>query len=158
MYAGGKTGPLYGSRFDLPIPRVDTEELLITIAGRDFFLPLPKDLLQKNLKKNNPHCFIPVNTAENKKTGHAEPVLAGDNMYRIDKPIISEASGRGKGYRRAIINALLKHAYDEPGAQTVEQDVFDWNTAGIKCYENGDFVINPAKQAVFMPVTSNGWR
>ena len=48
-----------------------------------------------------------------------------------------------------MINALLIYAFENLSAEIVELNVFDWNIAGIKCYEKCGFKVNPEIRQVF---------
>jgi RimJ/RimL family protein N-acetyltransferase len=43
------------------------------------------------------------------------------------------------------MNELLDYSFRELDMNEVELNVYDWNIAGIKCYEKVGFVINPNK-------------
>jgi RimJ/RimL family protein N-acetyltransferase len=135
--------------FDRLISWIDSEELLITIAGTVFSFPVTTDQLQKYLDDEKSHSFNIVDTSGNNVIGHAEIVLSGGNMYKIDKLIIGDRSNRGKGIGQQVINELLDHAFTKLNAETVELNVFDWNIAAIRCYEKCGFIMNPDKQATF---------
>jgi len=44
---------------------------------------------------------------------------------------------------------LLAYAFENRNAEIVELNVFDWNIAGIKCYEKCGFKVNPEIKMVF---------
>jgi RimJ/RimL family protein N-acetyltransferase len=63
---------------------------------------------------------------------------------------------------------LLRYAFEKLDADVVELNVFDWNVAGIRCYEVVGFVLNPDKkqtlevngkiwQALNMTIEKNRW-
>lgn len=135
--------------FDRLISWIDNEDLLITIAGTEFTFPLTHDQLQHYVLVSNSHLFNVVDIADRKVVGHAQLILSGDGMYKIDKLIIGDKSNRGKGTGQAAINALLEYAFETLNAEIVELNVFDWNTAGIRCYEKCGFKVNPEKKQVF---------
>jgi RimJ/RimL family protein N-acetyltransferase len=135
--------------FDKFISWIDSEDLLITIAGTVFSFPLTREQLQKYLEDEKSLSFNIVDPVDDNVIGHAEIVLSGEKMYKIDKLIIGDKSKRGKGTGQLVINALLDHAFAQLNAEIVELNVFDWNIAGIKCYEKCGFIMNPAKQATF---------
>ena len=144
-----KLTPFTKADFDKFISWIDNEDLLITIAGTVFTFPVTNDQLQKYLDDETSHSFNIIDTSNDNVIGHAEIVLSGDNLYKIDKLIIGDKSNRGKGIGQQVIIALLDYAFTKLNAETVELNVFDWNIAGIKCYEKCGFVMNPAKQATF---------
>jgi RimJ/RimL family protein N-acetyltransferase len=141
--------PFSESDFDLFISWIDNEELLVTIAGTDLTHPLTADQLHAYLKTENSHSFTVVDTDLNKKIGHAEIVLSGKGLFKIDKLLVGDRSLRGKGLGQAIIQELLQYAFTNLKASTVELNVFDWNVAGIRCYEKCGFVMNPDKKKSF---------
>ena len=135
--------------FDRFINWIDSAELLITIAGNEFTFPLTPDQLDRYLLVSDSHLFNVVDTADKKVVGHAQLIQSGDGMYKIDKLIIGDKTNRGKGRGQAVINALLTYAFENLNAEIVELNVFDWNVAGIKCYEKCGFKVNPGKKQVF---------
>lgn len=142
-----KLTPFKETDFDKLISWIDNEGLLITIAGTVFTFPLTRGQLQKYFEDEKSLSFNIVEG--NEVIGHAEIVLSGQNLYKIDKLIIGDKSKRGKGTGQLAINALLDHAFTQLEAEIVELNVFDWNIAGIKCYEKCGFIMDPAKQATF---------
>jgi len=134
--------------FDLFISWIDDEALLITIAGTDLDYPVTHDQLDRYLKLENSHPFTVID-ATGKKVGHAELVLSGEGMFKIDKLLVGDRSLRGKGLGQAIIMGLLQYAFTKLEASTVELNVFDWNIAGIRCYEKCGFLLNPDKMKTF---------
>lgn len=87
--------------------------------------------------------FNVVDTADKKVVGHAQLIKYGEGIYKIDKLIIGDKTNRGKGRGQAVINALIAYAFENGVAEIVELNVFDWNIAGIKCYEKCGFKVNP---------------
>ena len=141
--------PFTESDFDLLISWIDSEELLITIAGTDLTYPVTHDQLSAYQKLEDSHSFTIVETVSGKKVGHAELVLSGKGIYKIDKLLVGDRSLRGKGLGEAIIRELLQYAFTKLAASTVELNVFDWNIAGIRCYEKCGFVFNTQKSKSF---------
>ncbi len=144
-----KLEPFNTSDFDRFISWVDSRELLVTIAGNLFSYPVTTAQLQNYLQQKDSHSFNVVDMSSNKVIGHAELILSGKDLFKIDKLIIGDKSKRGKGVGQEVIHALLKHAFTKLQAKTVELNVFDWNIGAIRCYEKCGFVNNPGKQAIF---------
>lgn len=144
-----KLTPFKETDFDKLISWIDNEGLLITIAGTVLTFPLTREQLQKYLEDEKSLSFNIVEPDGDEVIGHAEIVSSGENLYKIDKLIIGDKSKRGKGTGQQAINALLDHAFTQLKAEIVELNVFDWNIAGIKCYEKCGFIMNPARQATF---------
>jgi RimJ/RimL family protein N-acetyltransferase len=134
----------------------NSKELLMTIAGPVFSYPLTTEQLQTYLGDKNSHSFTVVDLSEDRVIGHAEITSSGAGTFKIDKLIIGDKSNRGKGIGEEVIQKLLAHAFTKLDANTVELNVFDWNIAGIRCYEKCGFVMNPGKQASF-PVGDKNW-
>jgi RimJ/RimL family protein N-acetyltransferase len=141
--------PFTESDFDLLISWIDSEELLITIAGTDLAYPVTRDQLSAYQQMEDSHSFTIVETGSNKKVGHAELVLSGNGVYKVDKLLVGDRSLRGKGLGQAIIQELLQFAFKNLNASAVELNVFDWNIAGIRCYEKCGFVLNTQKSKSF---------
>src|SRR5919108_5183169 len=139
-----KIEPFTPSSFDAFISRIDTPEMLVTIAGNYFSFPVTHDQLNKYLHDEKSIAFDVVDTEVNKLIGHAEIIDMGDGLYKLDKVII-DGTIRGKGFGQQLIDALLKYSFEILPAEIVELNVFDWNVAGIRCYEKTGFEFTPGK-------------
>ena len=133
------------SDFDVFISWIESKELLVTIAGNVFTFPVTRDQLQKYLEDKQSISFTVVDEITNKPVGHAEIVLATDGTCKIDKLLIGDKSQRGKGIGEEVMKELVKYAFENLPVHTVELNVFDWNKAGIRCYEKVGFIMNPGK-------------
>jgi RimJ/RimL family protein N-acetyltransferase len=127
------------SDFDQFIAWLDNEELLIAIAGTYFTYPVTTLQLHNYLADTSSIAFNVVDITRNKPIGHAEIILKEDGLCKLDKVIVGDSSNRGKGVGGMIINELLKYCFDVLHAKEVELNVYDWNIAGIKCYEKAGF-------------------
>ena len=148
--------PFSAPYFDSFIGWIDSRELLVTIAGNVFSYPLTADQLQDYLSNKDSYSFAIVDQPGGKAIGHAELLSMGSGIFKIDKLIIGDASQRGKGTGQQVINQLLAYAFTRLNAQMVELNVFDWNTAGIKCYEKCGFTMTQGKSAAFQ-VGDKNW-
>lgn len=128
---------------------IDSRELLVTIAGDVFSFPLTEDQLKSYLEDKNSHSFNLVDAISGATIGHAEILLAGDDLYKIDKLLIGDVSNRGKGIGQQVIRELLAYCFTMLNAKVVELNVFDWNIGGIRCYEKCGFKFNPDKKSTF---------
>lgn len=144
-----KLEPFTESDFDRLISWVDSEELLVTIAGNDFTFPLTRGQLSAYLHKEESHSFNVVDIHENRIVGHAEILVKGNDLCKIDKLLIGDKSNRGRGIGQAAISSLLYYSFENLNAITVELNVFDWNVAGIKCYEKCGFNQSPGQPQLF---------
>lgn len=147
--------PFQPEDFDLFISWVDNEELLITIAGTYFTHPLTCSQLQRYLDDTNSVAFTVVDANHDKKIGHAEIIRKEKRICKLDKVIIGDKSNRGKGIGLSVINELLKYSFEELNANDVELNVYDWNIAGIKCYEKAGFIFTGKIQTT--NVSENTW-
>lgn len=144
------------SDFDQLIAWVDTKELLVTIAGTDLMFPLTSAQLLAYLNQENSHSFTMVDGSTKRRIGHAEILVKDEGLCKIDKLLVGDKSIRGRGIGRAAVNALVDYSFESLGADVVELNVFDWNVAGIKCYENCGFSPTPNSSLVF-EVDGNRW-
>ena len=133
------------SDFDQLISWVDSKELLVTIAGNDLVFPLTAHQLLLYLQDESSRPFNLVDTREDKIIGHAEILIKENGLCKIDKLLIGDKSIRGQGIGQAAIHSLLRYSFENLNATVVELNVFDWNVAGIKCYEKCGFIKNESK-------------
>lgn len=141
--------PFSEADFGRLISWVDNKELLITIAGLDFTFPLTADQLLTYLSQQDSHPFNIVDELTGKTIGHAEILVKQECLCKIDKLLIGDKAIRGRGIGQAVINSLLRYSFVNLKASLVELNVFDWNTAGIKCYTKCGFVKTPDSDRVF---------
>lgn len=134
-----KLEPFKPADFDLFISWLNDEDLLITIAGTYFSYPLTSEQLQRYLSDEKSMAFNIIDSNENKNIGHAEIITTGKDTFKLDKVIVGDKTNRGKGTGLLLINALLDYCFEKLQAREVELNVYDWNIAGIKCYEKAGF-------------------
>jgi len=119
---------------------ISNAEMLMQFAGPRFTFPLTASQLDGTLNEPNRYAFA---VTENGKTiGHAE-IYIGTTKAWIGRIIIGDPTLRGKGKGKQLMDLLLQIVFIQHQQQVVELNVFDWNTAAIKCYESMGFVINP---------------
>ncbi|HLK28275.1 MAG TPA: GNAT family protein [Puia sp.] len=145
-----KLEPFTSSDFETFLSWIDSEELLVQIAGHYFSYPLTKEQLHKYLDDEKSISFNVVESLTQETIGHAEICCSKENVYKIDKLII-DATKRGKGIGLSVINELLSYCFEKLDASIVELNVFDWNIAGIKTYKKAGFEINQDKKMAFEP-------
>jgi RimJ/RimL family protein N-acetyltransferase len=148
--------PFTKSDFDRLISWIDTKELLTTIAGDDFTFPLTSHQLLTYLEEEKSLPFNLVDIFESKIVGHAQVLIKEKGLCKIDKLLVGDMSIRGQGIGQAAINSLLRYSFENLNATVVELNVFDWNVAGIRCYEKCGFIKNESKSQVFR-VESSTW-
>lgn len=123
---------------------VDSEEALMQFAGPLFKYPLTAEQLDISLSDKNRLAFRVIDNETNQVIGHAEIYLS-QSSAKIGRILIGDKQHRGKGLGQQIVQLLLDFSFANFNILFVELNVFDWNTAAIKCYEKAGFTINPGK-------------
>ncbi|MEO6631832.1 MAG: GNAT family protein [Mucilaginibacter sp.] len=123
---------------------VDSEEALMQFAGPLLKFPLTAEQLDISLSDKNRFAFRIVDNESNQGIGHSEIYLS-QNSAKIGRILIGDQQHRGKGLGQQIVRLLLDFSFTNLHVPLVELNVFDWNTAAIKCYEKVGFTINPGK-------------
>lgn len=137
--------------YDNLVAWIDSEEMLIRIAGRQMTFPVTKeqlDISQSDVKRN---AFSIINVETGKSIGHCELYLL-ENSAKIDRVII-DGSMKGKGLCSQLMRLLLDYGFNVLKQPLIELNVFDWNTAAIRCYEKAGLKKNNDKTMEF---ESNG--
>lgn len=127
---------------------IDTEETLIQIAGRQLVFPVTKEQLDVSQNDKNRFAFSIINQETGESIGHCELYLL-ENSARIDRVIIGDSSMKGKGLCGQIMNLLLDYGFNTLNQPVLELNVFDWNTAATRCYENAGLRKNMDKTMEF---------
>ena len=124
---------------------VESPEMLMQFAGPGFVFPLTNAQLDQSLSDTNRFAFTIADTETGTPVGYAEINLA-DESARLARILIGDKSMRGKGLGTQIVHLLLDYTFLHFDKTVAELNVFDWNTAAIKCYEKVGFTINPGKR------------
>lgn len=135
---------------------IDSEELLVQFAGPAFTYPLTEEQLVTYLEDGNRIVFKVIDINTNETIGHAEIYRTPENTAKICRILIGDEAYRGKGLGKEIINQLVAYSINSLNTSSIELNVYDWNTAAIKCYEKAGFVINPEKYTT-IEVKGNTW-
>ena len=133
--------PFRPSDFDLFISWIDSRELLLQIAGPYFSYPLTAIQLHQYLDDIKSLAFQVIEESSGKAIGHAEIILQGHQVCKLDKVLIGDKENRGKGMGQHLIARLLDYCFLLLDAETVELLVYDWNVSAIKTYEKAGFAI-----------------
>jgi len=152
-----KLEPIGDVDFEILISWIGNEEILMQFAGPAFSFPLTLDQLQKNSAEINRHCYKVVDECANRMIGYAEIYLSATGTARLCRIIIGDKNQRGYGIGQKLVKHLLNTAFNELNVSKVDLNVFDWNTAAIKCYEKCGFEINPHK-SVTRQVNGQTWK
>ncbi len=139
--------PFTPADYDRLIAWVDSAESLMQFAGPAFTFPLTHEQLTASVKDEKRFAFKAVNTANNETIGHAEIYLTSEAAH-FGSILIGDEKQRGQGIGQVIVAQLLRIAFEELNQSLATLNVFDWNSAAIKCYEKVGFKINPNKKLV----------
>ncbi len=131
--------------FERLISWIDHEELLVQFAGAIFSYPLTAAQLANYLSDEKRFAFKVVEVETGATIGHAEIYLTDPDTARLCRILIGNKERRGKGTGRQIVQQLTDDSFERLHVEVVELNVYDWNTAAIKCYEKAGFKINSNK-------------
>ena len=134
---------------------IDSEEMLVQIAGRQMQFPVTAEQLDLSQSDKNRFAFSIVYIETNQSIGHCELYLL-ENSARIDRIIIGDKSMKGKGICGMLMSLLLQYGFHELNLPMLELNVFDWNTAAIKCYEKAGLARNFNK-TMEMEINGRTW-
>ena len=127
---------------------IDSEDVLVQIAGRQMSFPVTEEQLDLSQSDKNRNAFSIINIETGKSIGHCE-LYRLENSVKIDRLIIGDPSMKGKGLCGQIIQLLLEYGFNKLKQSLIELNVFDWNTVAIRCYEKAGFSKNPEKTMEF---------
>jgi RimJ/RimL family protein N-acetyltransferase len=127
---------------------INSEEILLQIAGRQMIFPLTVDQLDLSQSDKNRNAFSIINIQTGQSIGHCELYLL-ENSAKIDRVIIGDHSMKGKGICSQIMNLLLEYGFTVLDQRVIELNVFDWNTVAIRCYEKAGLTKNSDKTMEF---------
>ena len=134
---------------------IDSEEMLVQIAGRQMQFPVTAEQLDLSQSDKKRFAFSIVHNETNQSIGHCELYML-ENSARIDRIIIGDTSMKGKGICAPLMKLLLQYGFNHLHLPMLELNVFDWNTAAIKCYEKAGLKKNPGK-TMEMDIKGRTW-
>ena len=137
--------PFKQTDFKQLISWIDSEQLLVQVAGPIFTYPLTEEQLFTYLEDSNRYAFKVIDTNSNETIGHAEIYKHEENAVKICRVLIGDETYRGKGLGQELISSLVSYSINSLEISAIELNVYDWNTAAIKCYEKVGFVLVPEK-------------
>ena len=140
--------------YDKLISWIDSEAMLIRIAGRQMNFPVTREQLDISQSDPRRNAFSILDTETGRSIGHCEIYLK-ENSGLIDRVIIGDHSMRGKGLCGPLMQLLLDYGFNILGQTVIELNVFDWNESAIRCYERAGLTRNPDK---IMEFENNGER
>lgn len=149
--------PFKQEDFKRLISWIDSEELLIQFAGAIFTYPLTEEQLKSYLEDSNRFAFKVIDTRFDNAIGHAEIYQTENSTAKICRVLIGDQSLRGKGFGQELIRELVSFSINQLQIPSVELNVYDWNTAAIRCYEKVGFVLDP-ERFTMMTVNGKPWK
>ncbi|HEX2606214.1 MAG TPA: GNAT family protein [Flavisolibacter sp.] len=135
---------------------IDSPELLLQFAGPAFTYPLTAEQLECSCQDINRHCYKAVFAETTKVVGHGEIYLKGTTAW-LGRILIGEKALQHQGLGQQLVRALLTLCFDKFGCDLVKLNVFEKNTAAIRCYQACGFTINP-EGAFERPYGNTVWK
>ncbi len=120
---------------------IDSEEMLVQIAGRQMQFPVTAAQLDLSQSDSKRFAFSIIYNETNRSIGHCELYLL-ESSARIDRVIIGDKTMKGKGICGQLMTLLLRYGFNELNLPAIELNVFDWNASAIKCYEKAGLTKN----------------
>lgn len=139
--------PFTTEDFATLISWIDSEDLLVQFSGTLYQYPLTEAQLHDNMTDSKRHNYKLVDD-NGKMTGYGEMLLLEDNRAHLCRLLIGDSTQRGKGLGLYLTEALLHAAFNELHAACASLNVYDYNTAAIRCYEKAGFVIDMHKTSM----------
>ena len=120
-------------------------KMLMQFAGPAYVFPLTAEQVLVDLQADDVRVFSMV-TDKDEVVGHAQMQIFSDSVL-LRRILIWEASWRGQGWGKKMVQQLLDVAFAMSEVQQVRLNVFDWNTPAIRCYQSLGCVLStePAK-------------
>ena len=132
---------------DMPsfLAAIHDAKMLMQFAGPAYVFPLTAEQVAMDLQAEDVWVFSMVRDA-GQVVGHAQMQILSESVL-LRRIVIWEASLRGQGWGKHLVQQLLDVAFAMPEVQQVRLNVFDWNTPAIRCYQRLGFVLSagPAK-------------
>ncbi|MGV6943741.1 GNAT family N-acetyltransferase [Sphingobacterium kyonggiense] len=120
---------------------VDSPKLLIQFAGPNFNFPLNEEQLEQHLKLPNRRHFVIYDSNRNEAIGHAEIQKIATHTGLICRVLLGNPGDRGKGFGKMLINELCHYGFEKCHFNSMELNVYEWNSNAIKCYESVGFKV-----------------
>jgi len=121
---------------------IKSKDELFQFAGSIFNFPVTDEQLLKYISDERRIAYKVILLETKEIIGNAE-LNFENSLPRLSRILIASMQNRNKGLGKQIVNKMLEKLFFEYEFQEADLNVFDWNKAGIKCYENVGFRINP---------------
>ena len=126
---------------DMPafLNAISDAAMLMQFAGPSYEYPLTAAQVETDLQAADARVFSIV-TDTNQVVGHAQMQLL-HNGFLLRRIVIWDASLRGQGWGKKIMQQLLDLGYALSPSKVAHLNVFDWNAPAIRCYQSLGFVV-----------------
>lgn len=132
--------PFAESDFERLIAWISDESALMQFAGPVFAFPLTSDQLTSYLVDNKRQAFVVM--CQQRPIGHAEIYRMSPGIVKLCRILIGEVSMRGKGLGQRLTLLLIRKSLADKEINRLILNVFDWNSAAIRCYSGAGFQVN----------------
>lgn len=142
---------------DMPafLNAISDAAMLMQFAGPSYEYPLTAAQVEIDLQAADARVFSIVTDA-NQVVGHAQMQLL-PNGFLLRRIVIWDASLRGQGWGKKIMQQLLDLGYALSPSKVVHLNVFDWNAPAIRCYQSLGFVVQEGVEK-HVQVGNETWR
>lgn len=129
--------------FEQFISWMDTEMFMYQFSGASFTFPVTVEQLNEYIANKSRRIFRVVDAVTNKTIGHGDisNIDLKNKSARLCRILIADVQDRSKGYGKQLMQALLEICFEELKLHRVDLGVFEFNKAGIRCYQNCGFRI-----------------
>jgi len=127
--------------FDIFKSWITNEDQLFQFAGPIFTFPVTTEQLHAYIEMADKRPMKVILSETNEIIGHCE--LNFENGHnRLSRILVANKELRGLKIGEKIVREMVNICFEDKDVKEVDLNVFDWNTAAIKCYENVGFTIN----------------
>jgi RimJ/RimL family protein N-acetyltransferase len=135
--------PFEENDFPFILQSIASADELLQWAGPGFSWPLDEAQLHDYRDKavRDPEKFRPLSAVEGDTVvGHVELVLdRKHNLGYIGRVLVAPA-GRRRGLGTALMQEVVRLAFDDLRLHRISLNVFDFNNPAIRCYERVGFI------------------
>ncbi|MDF1811517.1 MAG: GNAT family protein [Verrucomicrobiales bacterium] len=115
---------------------VPNERFMLRWAGPSLDYPLTVEQFESHLSNENIHGYSLAK--DDTHVGYGEICKTSETSAMICRVIVSD-NMRGKGYGKILSSRLVEVAFEEHSLKDLYLNVFDFNEAAIKCYQDIGF-------------------
>ncbi|MBW4683058.1 MAG: GNAT family N-acetyltransferase [Microcoleus vaginatus WJT46-NPBG5] len=126
---------------------ITSADLIQQWAPSTFTYPLDENQLEKYIQmsegeKPTKKIFKAVDTHTLAVVGHIEldRIDLQNRSGTVSRVLVGEASLRGQGIGTQMVKKILQFGFEELKLHRISIGVFDFNIAGVSCYEKVGFV------------------